>query len=107
MNDRSNELLEQLDVSVKQNRSAIHELETTIASQVAFWQSTKFNVESMHQDIRDVKKHLNGTIDGSPGIVTRIDRLEQIEKARLWTIRAMAMGVIAIGSHLIEGWFKS
>jgi len=44
--------------------------------------------------------------DGEPGIKTRLDRLEQVEKNRKWAIRTLAAAVIGILTRILYGMFK-
>lgn len=39
--------------------------------------------------------------NGRPGLMTRVDRLEQVEKRRTWTIRALVAALIAVTLDLV------
>jgi hypothetical protein len=47
---------------------------------------------------------ING--NGGPGMKTRLDRLEQVEKNRKWAIRTLAAAVIGILTRIFYGMFK-
>lgn len=46
------------------------------------------------------------TENGREGLVVRMDRLEQVEKKRTWTIRALVTGLVALVGRVIYGLFS-
>lgn len=61
------------------------------------------------QEAQDVKldrilKLLDG--NGTPGMLIRMDRLEQAENRRKWGVRALAGAIVGIVGRMIWGMFN-
>lgn len=51
--------------------------------------------DTMVDDVGEIKRALLGS-NGHLGMITRVDRIEQVEKDRKWLRRAMAVPIIGL-----------
>lgn len=61
--------------------------------------------DSARQDLNEIKYSLNG--NGTPGMKTRIDRLEGSESRRVWLVRAATGSSIGAVIAAIGAWWKT
>ena len=60
-------------------------------------------VAEVREDTVELRRGVFG-YNGTPGLVTRLDRIEQIETHRRWTIRAIVIALLGVvGSMMAEG----
>ena len=52
-------------------------------------------VAEVREDTTELRRGVFG-YNGTPGLMTRIDRIEQAERRRAWTIRALFTAVLAL-----------
>lgn len=60
-------------------------------------------IDRLGEDVVVVKELLTGNGEPSKGLVVRVDRLEQVESRRKWTVRAIAGTLMSlIASHFVR-----
>lgn len=63
------------------------------------------NAESLFvTHISDDRKMFHG--NGGIGIMTRLDRIEQREKGREWTIKAIIVSILGVVGKMLSDWVK-
>jgi hypothetical protein len=62
--------------------------------------------DTILEEVKTIKVILIGNGDPSKGVVVRLDRLEQREQARVWTIRAIAAGIITLIGRFLYDLFS-
>lgn len=61
-------------------------------------------VADVREDTSELRRGVFG-YNGSPGLMTRIDRLEVVERRRTWTIRALFTAILALIAASISAAF--
>ena len=61
----------------------------------------KSGVETMGKDISEIKAHLVG--NGTPGLITRAAKLEQIASAGIWLAGVVVVAIIGLFVDAIRG----
>ena len=63
-------------------------------------------VESTHEELSALKRAVFGYNGQLPGLMTRLDRIEQGERRRKWAVRAILVGLVSIVAEAVARFVR-
>jgi len=100
--------IDKIASAVETNSRCINDLKMQVSTHVVFCKTTHCHLETIPEAIRRLEQSFNRALNGNGGvgINTRLDRIEQVEKGRKWTIRTLATTVIGIAAVAVFDFFS-
>ena len=99
--------IERLTTVLENHNTAINEIRNQLTIHIAVCKTSQCRIGDIPDAIDRIEKHIDRAFNGNggPGLKLRIDRLEQVEKGRRWTIRTLAATVIGVVAVAIVDFF--